>query len=288
MAQNKTIRLFLMDGDPSGCIKCSLTNWSGVAYKIPLTALKKCNDDPDMCSRLQRTGVYFLFGTDVDSNKTVYVGQAVVRKNKKGALSRIQEPHSSIEWNEAVIFTGMDGNTLGATEVSYLENSFYNIVRAVGRYKVTNGNDPNPGSFSEETKSEMEEFIDYAKLVMSALGHDVLKPINPQSLDFDKEEPVLQMVYKNGKATGKRTSDGFVIFKGSTINPETTKSCPVSILNAREQYAAKIDPDTNELMSDILMTSPSAAAGFIGGASLNGYDMWHDSQGRSLKQIDER
>ena len=40
----KSINLFLMDGDPSGRIKCTLANWTGVAYKIPRTELEKCKN----------------------------------------------------------------------------------------------------------------------------------------------------------------------------------------------------------------------------------------------------
>ena len=44
MPRSKTLKLFLMDGEPSGRIKCSLANWTGIAYKIPRTALDKCKD----------------------------------------------------------------------------------------------------------------------------------------------------------------------------------------------------------------------------------------------------
>ena len=33
-----------MDGEPSGRVKCSIANWTGIAYKIPRTALDKCKD----------------------------------------------------------------------------------------------------------------------------------------------------------------------------------------------------------------------------------------------------
>lgn len=33
-----------MDGVASGMIKCSLANWTGIAYKIPRTALDKCKN----------------------------------------------------------------------------------------------------------------------------------------------------------------------------------------------------------------------------------------------------
>ena len=42
--RGKSINLFLMDGEPSGRMKCTLSNWTGIAYKIPRTALDKCKD----------------------------------------------------------------------------------------------------------------------------------------------------------------------------------------------------------------------------------------------------
>jgi len=38
------------------------------------------------------------------------------------------------------------------------------------------------------------------------------------------------------------------------------------------------------LSKDIRFTSPSAAAGFVGGASLNGYDYWVTEDGVALGQ----
>ncbi len=280
MARSKTIKLFLMDGEATGRIKCSLANWTGIAYKIPRTALDKCRD----IKILQQSGVYFLFGTDEKYDQIVYVGQAGVRKNGKGLLLRVQEPHNSIDWTEAVMFTTTN-NSFGPTEISYLENRFCNLALEAGRYKVKNGNDPNSGNITEETESELEEFIDYAKIVMGVLGHKVFEPLMSQTSEAEKDEPLLHMDYKKGHATGRRTNDGFVILKGSVINPATTKSCPENVLKARQKYADKIS-DTFELTADILMTSASAAAGFIGGTSLNGNVEWRDSQGRTLKNLD--
>lgn len=47
-AHGKNIQLYLMDGDASGRIKCSLVNWTGVAYKIPRIELDKCKDRADL------------------------------------------------------------------------------------------------------------------------------------------------------------------------------------------------------------------------------------------------
>ena len=279
MPRSKTLKLFLMDGDAAGRVKCSLANWTGIAYKIPRTALNKCKD----IELLNQSGVYFLFGTDKSDNAVVYIGQAGIRKNGKGLLLRIQESHPSVDyWTEAIMFTTTN-NSFGPTEISYLENRFCNLAVQAGRYLVKNGNDPNPGNITEETESELEEFIDYAKIVMGALGHKVFEPLAPTA-DSENEEPVLYMEYGQGRATGKRTSDGFVVLKGSIINPSTTKSCPEKTLKDRKKYADKIGKNYT-LTTDILFPSPSSAAGFIGGASLSGNALWKDAEGRSLKSL---
>ena len=33
--RSKNINMFLMDGEVTGKIKCTLSNWTGVIYKIP-------------------------------------------------------------------------------------------------------------------------------------------------------------------------------------------------------------------------------------------------------------
>lgn len=52
----KSINLYLMDGSASERWQANLSNWNGVAYKIPRGKLKECNDLSD----LKAPGVYFL------------------------------------------------------------------------------------------------------------------------------------------------------------------------------------------------------------------------------------
>ena len=76
-----------MDGNAIGRIKCTHTNWTGVTYKIPRTALDKCKERCD----LKQSGIYFLFGTSDDTgDNIVYVGQAGARNNGEGLLYRLQ------------------------------------------------------------------------------------------------------------------------------------------------------------------------------------------------------
>lgn len=291
MARGKNINLFLMDGDASGRIKCTLANWTGIAYKIPRTMLDKARE----ITYLDQTGVYFLFGTsDESGDPVVYIGQAGIRKNGRGILCRLDEHRRDSKmdyWTEAVAFT-TSNNSFGPTEISYLENRFCNMAIDAKRYSVKNGNDPSPGNTTEEKESELEEFISYAKLVMGALGYKVFEPLVATKTPVVEmtpvdDEPTLYFKTTKAEATGKRTSEGFVVLAGSKISLSTTKSCPENVLKYRDKYAGKID-NQGYLTTDLLFTSPSAAAGFVGGSSLSGNVMWKDGSGTTLKDIEAK
>lgn len=296
MARGKSINLFLMDEDANGRMKCTLANWTGVAYKIPRTELDRCKERDD----LKQSGVYFLFGKTEDTDEdVVYIGQAGARKNGEGILNRLQEHKRNPEkdyWTEAIVFT-TSNNSFGPTEISYLENRFCGLATQAKRYVVKNGNDPTPGNITEEKESELEEFIDNAKIIMGTLGHKVFVPIIipttvsttdvPTTLTTDVSDEILYFDHSGVKATGRRTSEGFVVFKGSQIAAKLTKSCPDPTLRNREKYTDKIDANFY-LMEDILFTSPSSAASFIGGASLSGNATWCNADGITLKKLEEK
>lgn len=288
MARGKSLNLYLIDGAPSGLVKCTLANWTGLAYKIPRTLLAQAKH----IDFLNQTGVYFLFGEDEETgNPQCYVGQAGVRKNGKGIHCRLDEHDRPKEgwWSAAIAFT-TSNNSFGPTEISYLENRFYNMAAEAGRYQTKNGNDPNPGNITEEKESELEEYIDYAKIVMGALGYKLFEPLRgkPQAQasesDSVSDEPVLYLTYSQAQATGQRTAEGFVVFAGSRISLQLTKSAPAAAYKHRKRYAEKIDQQ-GTLLADLLFSSPSAAASFVGGASLSGNALWKTEDGTSLGQL---
>lgn len=278
----KSINLYLMDGNPTERIKASLANWTGVAYKIPRTAIDNSKD----IELLKQSGVYFLFGTDdITSKDVVYVGQAGIRSNGEGILYRLQEHKKSSSkdyWTEAAIFT-TSNNSFGPTEISYLENKFCQLAKNANRYEVKNGNNPSPGHITEEKESELLEFIENAKVIMGALGYKVFESYIEKE-KTKNHNPVLN--YKSSyDAKGQRTSEGFVILKGSQISRYLQPSCPDNVRRFRDKYHDKID-EHYKLKEDVLLTSPSAAAGFVGGASLSGNVLWIDNKARTLKDIE--
>lgn len=290
-AHGKSINLFLMDGTASGRIKCTLANWTGVAYKIPRTGLEKCKERDD----LKQSGVYFLFGTsDQTGESVVYIGQAGVRKNGEGLLYRLQEHKRNPDkdyWTEAVVFT-TSNNSFGPTEISYLENRFCTLATEANRYFVKNGNDPTSGNITEEKESELEEFIDYAKIVMGTLGHKVFEKlattipaVEGESGTLSDSSVILEIHQGILNARGVRTSDGFVLLKGSKVKLGLAPTCPKNAKKAREQHAAKLDGD-GILLEDLLLHSPNEAASFVVGHSINAREAWKNIYGKTLKEIE--
>lgn len=299
MARGKSINLFLMDGDANGRIKCTLANWTGIAYKIPRTELDKCKERDD----LKRSGVYFLFGTsDQTGDPVVYIGQAGARKNGEGILNRLQEHKRNPDkdyWTEAVVFT-TSNNSFGPTEISYLENRFCNLAIAAKRYEVKNSNDPTSGNITEEKESELEEFVDYAKIIMGTLGHRVFIPLTKtESADVPKGnedagigEDTLFYLTRAIKqynitihAQARQTSEGFVVLAGSIVSPEDDNTIQPGVKEKRKN--AKVD-ENHILQEDVLFSSPSSAAMFVIGKSANGWTSWKTKDGKTLHDLEDK
>jgi hypothetical protein len=289
--RGKSINLFLMDGTPTGRVKVTLANWTGVAYRIPRTEL-------DMCKGLDvltQSGVYFLFGTIEETDEdVVYIGQAGVRKNGEGILYRLMEHKRNPDkdyWTEAVVFT-TSNNSFGPTEISYLENRFCNLAIEAKRYIVKNGNDPSPGHITEEKESELEEFVDYAKIVMGTLGHKLFEPllqtapVAPSDYGSISETGTLFAISRSGTdAKGMLTSEGFVVRTGSVIRKELVPSASDSIKASREKNKESID-ESSTVIKDILFRTPSGASAFVLGAHTNGNVEWKTAEGKTLKDVE--
>lgn len=248
----------------------------------------------DLCrdrEELKQTGVYLLFGKDDLSEKNVvYVGQAGVRKNGEGILYRLLEHNRNPKkdyWTEAIAIT-TSNDSLGPTEISYLEHRLCQLATEANRYDVKNGNDPTPGNPSEEKQSELEDFIDYAKVIVGTLGHKVFEPLVAQNSSNSTNDESEFICTRNGiDARAIRTSDGFVVKKGSKIAREVTKSCPAFTLKNREQYKALID-ENFILREDILFNTPSGAASFVCGSGANGNIEWKTLDGITLKDLEAK
>ncbi len=288
----KNLNLFLMDGTATGRVKCTLANWTGVVYKIPRLLLEQSSQRDD----LKFSGVYFLFGNDEQTgNPVVYVGQAGNRKNGEGIYQRLLEHRNNGDkdyWQEAVVVTTTN-NILGPTEISYLENRCCLLATSANRYEIKNGNEPSSGNVTEEKQAELEEFIEYAKLVVGTLGYPVFEPLRKPTVADDEvaaqtpEIPILYLKRKSRKsnqvikAQCQQTLEGFVVLAGSQIEVIDSDSISETVQKRRQQ--AKISAGI--LQKDELFKSPSYAAGFVIGGSVNGLTVWKTADGKTLKEL---
>ncbi|GEN82869.1 hypothetical protein SLU01_11810 [Sporosarcina luteola] len=169
------------------------------------------------------------------------------------------------------------------------------MTMVAGRYIVKNGNEPTSGNITEEKESELEEFIDYAKLVMGTLGHKVFEKLADMKVKSetqetpDTDELLLYLKRNSGKsgilieAKCKQTNEGFVVLKGSHIETIDSNSIPPAIKVSREK--ARID-ENGILQEDVLFRSPSYAAAFVVGGHANGLKQWKTEDGKTLRDLE--
>ena len=292
--RSKNINMFLMDGEVTGKIKCTLSNWTGVIYKIPRIQLGDLKSRDEM----KQSGIYFLFGRDEDKQKDVtYIGQATTRKNGEGVLLRIQEhtrdTHADY-FNDVIILTTQN-NSFGPTEISYLENKFTQLAKEAGRYIVKNGNDPNPGNVTEEKESELDEIVENTLMIIGTLGYRVFVPMTKKvSQDLtDNHSTYLYLKRKTKKsnkvieATCEQTTEGFVVLEGSQVEIMDSPSLPASLKEMRQNLIASQVIQDGVLKEKQLFSSPSYAAAFLLGLQTNGRTDWKNQDGRTLKELEE-
>ena len=292
--RSKNINMFLMDGEVTGKIKCTLSNWTGVIYKIPRIQLGDLKSRDEM----KQSGIYFLFGRDEDKQKDVtYIGQATTRKNGEGVLLRIQEhtrdTHADY-FNDVIILTTQN-NSFGPTEISYLENKFTQLAKEAGRYIVKNSNDPNPGNVTEEKESELDEIVENTLMIIGTLGYRVFVPMTKKvSQDLtDNHSTYLYLKRKTKKsnkvieATCERTTEGFVVLEGSQVEIKDSPYLPASLKEMRQNLIDSRVIQDGVLKEKQLFSSPSYAAAFLLGMQTNGRTDWKNRDGRTLKELEE-
>ena len=288
MVKGQNVNLFLLDGEVTGRIKCTLANWTGLVYKIPRSLL----DESKAISALHQSAIYMLFGMDDNNEPLVYIGQAGIRKNDDGVLQRLKEHDTDSSkdfWTEAVVLT-TSNDSFGPTDLNFLENRYYKLIKEINQYRVFNENEPTLGNVTEEKVSELVAYIEFSKLPIGLLGKKVLTPIDELADSGRSEgEIIYTMTQKVGNEviTGyaKETNEGFLLLKGSKVSHKTAQTISES-LKLRRKLANK--DNNNCIIEDILFNSPSTAAMFLIGQTANGLLLWKNKEGVNLKEIRNR
>lgn len=279
MKFGKTIKIFLIDGEPNGRMSCELSNWSGKAYKIPRIKIKDCSDRDDLTS----TGVYLLFGKDETGKDQVYIGEA------ESVFKRLNQQLTQKDfWNEAIVFISKDEN-LNKAHIKYLENRMHEIAKSANRYTVENSVIPTQSSISESDRAEMEEFLEHIKMLVNTLGHKVFEE-KREIRTQQKQATFFIKAARGADGQGEPTSDGFVVFKGSKAAASIVNSFTPNYVSYRQKLIDEgilIDKSGYyEFTDDYIFSSPSTAASMILGRNANGLTEWKNKAGKSLKEFE--
>lgn len=272
----KTIKLFLLEGDPTGPKKVQLNNWSGLAFVIPRNKLEIVNQREE----LSKQCVYFLIG-GTSISPEVYVGEA------ENFQKRIPQHQSKDFWNTVIVFSSKDEN-LSKAHIKFLEAAFIKDCQKANRAKLHNGNSPDGSKLSEEDQCDMAEFKDSIKFVLSTLGytfHEIASEVNKNFEEYFIKS-------KGLKARGLYSSEGIILLEGSQISKVEAPSIHGYLHNLRSekiQEKVMIEKETFfEVQQKITFSSLSTAAGFVMGRSANGWTEWKNIEGKTIDEIERK
>lgn len=289
MNYGRKITIYLADATASGIRHVEIVNWSGQAIYSPRSRFPELSK----WDEAKRPGVYFLFERQSnDTENRVYVGES------ENVIKRLTEHDRQKDfWNELVIFTSKDDN-LTKSHIKYLESRLTFLATQAERYKIENGNKPPESSLPRADRDTMEEFIDNMRIVLGTLGHKVLEPlrITPKKDEQIKEHTVVGMPltfsFKNIKAHGQVTDDGFLLLAGSEVSTSASKHLSPGWRAIREKWVEDgiltLSGNNYRLEKDSLLSSSSCAAAVVAGGPRSGPQSWQDETGSTLKAIEEK
>lgn len=291
MSEGRTVRLFLVEGSPTGILAAEIMNWTGHVLVAPRSRLAGALSRPE-CSR---TGVYLLVGENPENplKPRVYIGEAdsVVDRIKSHSKDASKE-----FWTHAYIVTSKDAN-LTKAHGRYLESRLVEKALGAGRSIVENGNEPSLKQLPESDIADMEYFLGQLQIILPVLGVDILRSKAQANFSTSAPNPqvppsgVLQLVLsskKHGVEAYAVEIDGEVtVGKDSVATGKTFVSNTYG--NLRDELIADgsllMRADGNYVFTqDVPFPSPSAAAAVVLNRNSNGRTEWRvKATGQSLK-----
>jgi len=278
MVSGKTIRIYLVDGNPTGIRMVDLSSWTGEAFvcqRSQLTSLAQR-------SEARRTGVYMLVGPDPEhaGKDRVYVGEG---DSVFDRLSAHDKDASKDFWTQVVLFISKDAS-LTKAHVRYLERALIEKVKATGRASLANSNNPDVRLLPEPDVADMTFFLDQIQLLLPVLGFTFLQPVpTPDQLlnapEGETVSPLFVMSPVGTNATAREYQGEFIVLRGSTARKKGTQSW-TAYRQLREQLVQEghlipgADDQYYVFQQDVAFNSPSAAAAVIYAGNQNGTLTW--------------
>lgn len=295
--RGRTLKLYLVDGSPSGVITAELGISSVRAAVASRTAL------PDLIRREEasRTGIYLLVGPDPDlpGRQLVYVGEGDQVKTR---LAAHDADESKEFFTRAVLVVSKDEN-LTKAHGRYLESRIISAIRGAGRAKLVNGTEPPFKGLPEPEIADMERVLDEIEILLPVLGFDVLRPagkdavVSARSVEpganavttvTNEAAPIFIFTESGTNAKAREAGDEFVVLAGSIAKAQEVPSCDENLKRRRAQMisegklAPAEDPKFLRFLADTAFDTPSGAARVVYGGNVSGPRYWrHAASGQT-------
>lgn len=273
--KSKAIKIFLLDGSPTGVKIAEIGNRTIKGIVIPRNRLKIVKDRPD----INQPSVYFLIGESEETGEIkVYVGEA---ENLYKRL--ITHDNTKEFWHTVLAFVSKDQN-LTKAHVKFLESRCIEILKKTNRCEIANSSESAETTLPETDIAEMIEFIEDLQILASTLGFPIFTPI-PKI----KEEEIYICKGKGVEARGALIDEGFVVFKDSRVTGNEAKTIGKWLKKVRRNLMERgiITRDGNDYIftKDHIFGSPSTAAGVVLGCRVNGWLHWKNKKGKTIDEI---
>jgi len=274
-----TLKMFLAFGDPKRLRTVELSNWTGKAVAGPRSEFEKVLQREES----KGTGVYFLSGVDPDTNRSaIYIGEAECIRD------RIKSHLSKDFWNNISFFVTKDEN-LTKAHIRYIEGRLIEIAKLADRSIVMNSQGSG-AKLPESDREDMEIFLEKMQQILPVLGVEAFIQATSKE-ESEAEKDMLTCKIKNVIASGYLTPNGIVVLAGSGAVLEERSSAKKwpSVMTQRNNLIdgseLAQEGDKFVFIKDTEFSSPSSAAAVIHGGSANGLTAWVNSNGKSLKDL---
>lgn len=267
----KTITTYLIKSDPKGPRYVFISNSLCKMYIVPRSNLTILNERDE----LHKPAFYILLGEDEDTKPKAYIGET---ENFK---ERVKDHDNKKKfWQKALVFVSKDEDITKA-DVQYLEYRAIALAKNTNTYVLNDNKQmPKAPNLPEYQKDAMAEFFEDIKILTSFTGCNLFDTIEA------KEQHLFFTSGRKCDAKGFYHSTGFTVLKGSIVAKDTVVSLQWKDKRDRlvNEYCSMQD-DKLMMNSDKTFSSPSSAADFCTGSSVNGWNVWKDNEGKTLADV---
>lgn len=230
-----------------------------------------------------QVGVYLLIGEPLDdeADAHIYIGES------EDIFGRLREHQSKPEleyWTQTVAFTSSN-KVLNKGHIRYMESVLLTRAREAASWTVVNRKSATPPPLGMADKFSADLYLETLFDVAPILGISAfLQPIARGGGRLTLSGP-------DARAEGEDQPGGFLVFAGSLARKNETPTLQQMTRDLRRRLIKEgrlvAEGQSLRLTHDHLFGSPSTAAACFLARSANGRTEWKDSEGKSLRDIQE-